>query len=228
MHDRERALVAVGVKIACFVTLALTMLAIIAGCASREMARRTDCRNRLKQIGVALKKYSQEFDDAYPWHVGASEPRNAWHDLGILFPSYNSDLSSFFCPSSSDDPFEPKCRSGIKKDHPLEPLNPASTREVISYSYCFDSRTVPGRPWTELAGGSVALLADKKAGAAATKRSNHKGQGRNIHYNSGGSLWRENWEDERGVDPDESDDEIGKLDAADYADWWSDPPFYGE
>ena len=123
------------------------------------------CLKNLKQHGLALAQYAQDFDGRYPWRVGAVNPGEAWKDLAMLFPGYNSSWESFICPSSRDRMFDPKCASGDKIDHPFEPLLPANNREVISYAYCFDARD-PGNPkaWTEEAPGALRLMADKKAG----------------------------------------------------------------
>ena len=85
----------------------------------------------------------------------------------------------------------------------------------------------------EVAGARTCLLnADKKAayeirkgGPNPPSKANHKNSGRITLYQDGHVKWTAGPD---ALDPDESDDEIGKPGAADYADWWSDPPFYGE
>jgi prepilin-type processing-associated H-X9-DG protein len=194
---------------------------------ARESARQTFCRNNLSQIGEALRMYSQDFRNTYPWATGSKA--DAWRDLGLLYPRYISGWDSFRCPSSKDRPFMPRCASGLKKDYPFEPLAPADTDEVISYSYCFDSRLSPIGPWTEEAPYTVRLLADKKAGPQITddnkNEMNHKGEGRNVLYQDGHVKWTSGRD---GLDPDETRADIGEPHQTSYDDWWSDPPFYGE
>ena len=194
--------------------------------------RRPGCLNNVKQIGLALKQYSQDFANRYPWSVGVSDPEQAWRDLALLFPSYNSGWDSFRCPSSKDRPFRPMSASGYKKDYPFEPLLPADNTEVISYAYGIDARD-PARPaaWTEEAPSTTRLAADKKAGISLTKRSNHKTDGRNVFYQDGHVKWKAG---KNALDPDEAspsgegDDAVGNPGATDYTAWWSDPPYYGE
>ena len=237
MREKDAQFVPVLLRIMVGAAMVLMAFAILAGCfphggglfTSREEARRAHCLSNMKQIGLALKQYSMDFRDEYPWHTGLSKPADAWLDLGMLYPNYNTAWVSFFCPSSKDRPFEPKSASGDKAEHPLEPLKSANTKEVISYSYCYDSTGKTKTAWTENAKSTVRLAADKKAGieikGADIEKANHKDEGRNLLYHDGHVKWKEG---AKALDPDGEDDEVGKPGAKGYADWWSDPPFYAE
>ena len=196
---------------------------------AREQARRSSCLSNVKQLGLALKQYSQDFAETYPWHVGVKKPGDAWLDLAILFPNYCSAWKTFLCPSARDEPFQPKSESGEKWDAPWEPLKPKDNTEVISYAYGIDGRDKPTVPWTENAKSTVRLLADKKAGIKITDETrrlfNHRDDGRNALYQDGHVKWTAG---EKPLDPDPDDDKVGKPGADDYKAFWSDPPWYRE
>jgi len=196
---------------------------------SREEARRTTCLRNLMQLGLGLKQYSQDFRDSYPWHVGASKPEDAWCDLAILYPNYNSYWKIFLCPSSKDKLFEPQSDEGDLREHPLSPLKPADNTEVISYAYGMDGSGEETTAWTEGARSAVRLLADKKAGTEISDDeadiANHGLQGRNVGYQDGHVQWREG---AGALDPDAKDDEAGEPDAENYRQFWSDPPWFAE
>lgn len=194
--------------------------------ATPEQARRADCLNHLKQLMLAAKMYSVDFADVYPWSAGNAKPKNAWCDLGMLYPNYTERFQDFFCPNSMDQPFEPRTASGSKIDHPLEPLAPAGTKQVISYAYSFDNSDKDARTaWTDNAEPSVRVLADKKAGSGLIDLSNHARDGRNVTYLDGHVKWLAGPE---ALDPDVSDPDVGAPDELNYVDWWSDPPWYAE
>jgi prepilin-type processing-associated H-X9-DG protein len=233
MHERERNVASATIRILACAAMIVMAIAILTQSVAgggifgrrREQARRTSCLSNLKQFGLGLKQYAQDFEEVYPWHTGLSKPKNAWYDLGLMYPNYMSAISVYICPSSKDKKFEPKSESGDKADYPFEPFKPADNKEVISYAYGYDSTGKITTARTDNARSTVRLLADKKAGIEATADSNHKDDGRNLLYQDGHVMWKAGAD---AVDPDEEDDDVGKPDAKDYADWWSDPPWYGE
>jgi prepilin-type N-terminal cleavage/methylation domain-containing protein len=89
----------------------LVVIAIIAILASilfpvfgraRENARRSSCQSNLKQIGLGLLQYAQDYDETLPcWYFGPSSTSNAatsykWNDA--IFPYVKSE-QIFTCPS---------------------------------------------------------------------------------------------------------------------------------
>ncbi|MCK4401111.1 DUF1559 domain-containing protein [bacterium] len=96
----------------------LVVIAIIALLASmllpalaraRELARRTKCVSNLKQIGLGLHMYAQDYDEYFP---DLGETDNGGDNLGgddttssgvaIFYPNYISSLKVFECPSSTE------------------------------------------------------------------------------------------------------------------------------
>ena len=224
----------VSIRSALLVVLGfIALLAVIAmflpGPPSRPLALRHSCMINMRQIGIALTQYAEDFDNRYPWRVGMSNPEMAWTDLGLLYPAHADDPMVFICPSTKE--------SGSWFQGNLDPMPfaPATTTQVISYSYCYNGGGAVNTPWSSDAPATTRLLADKKAGIEVTgpavKKVAHEAQGRSVLYNDGHVEW------ERGIealDPDPENPETGKpgalgaQSAPDYSDWWSDPPFYAE
>jgi prepilin-type N-terminal cleavage/methylation domain-containing protein len=96
----------------------LVVIAIIAILASilfpvfaraRENARRTSCTSNLKQIGLGIMQYVQDYDETYPpaYLLTTQTPPNgrvwatgAWFWQQIVFP-YTKSEQIYVCPSSS-------------------------------------------------------------------------------------------------------------------------------
>jgi type II secretory pathway pseudopilin PulG len=197
----------------------------------RECARRTACLSNLKQLGLGLKQYAQDFEEKYPWQVGRTEPGESWRDLGLMYPNYVTAIGVYLCPSSKDRKFDPMCASGPKEDYAFEPFRD-NRRERTSYGYCFDNMdAAKTTSWGENTKSTVRILADKKAGVAIgssgnpVKKANHKDDGRMVLYQDGHAKWKSGI---GALDPEPDDDEIGAPGLPDYTAWWSDPPYYGE
>jgi len=218
---RRTRLIAVLVVIV-FIVFAVALL-LPARSRQRESGPRVSCLSNLKQLGLATKQYAQDYDDRYPWRVGAEDRWDAWRDLGMLFPNYCTGFATLICPSSGDRGLRAPSTEGVNADK--GPLDPFAADLTISYGYCFDARESTPRAWTDQAPATVRLAADKTAGVGLTERSNHGLDGRNVLYQDGHVDW------ERGVgalDPRMDDDAIGAPGAWDYRRWWSDPPYSQE
>jgi len=228
VYLRLRMGLRIGVAVAIAVmAFALFFHWIVAGqyVGARERAYRAACMSNVKQFRLALAAYADEADGRFPWRKGEHNAADAWCDLGLLYPTYMIGQETFFCPSSRDQVFD-LATLGPNRRHPeFVEFVPTDTERVISYAYCFRSRGPGSTPWTTDAPMSVRLIADKKAAVELTELAAHHGLGRMVLYADGHVEWIE---DARALDPDEEDDNVGKPDAEDYADWWSDPPYCGE
>jgi len=228
-----------GLNVGCIIAaavagfLALIFLAgmlVPALARAREQARRAACLSNLKQQGLGLKQYAQDFSQMYPWCAGRQDPDEAWRDLGLMYPNYITAVGVYICPSSKDGRFEPMCDSGAKENYPFEPFR-SHPGECTSYAYSYARGRRRVRPCGEEDPSTVRLLADKKAGTEIGSanndptKANHKDDGRNVLYQDGHVKWQRGPD---ALDPDPEDDRIGWPSARDYADWWSDPPYYGE
>lgn len=84
---------------------------------ARENARRASCMSNLKQFGIAMMMYVQDYDETYPkavsggmganppggaWNLGSDGTYNNWAWAQILYP-YHRSLEIFRCPSGLVD-----------------------------------------------------------------------------------------------------------------------------
>jgi len=70
---------------------------------ARENARRTSCASNLKQMGLAVMQYTQDYDEKYPFTynyyvAGASGTLVWWEDVT---QPYTKNYQLFICPSDS-------------------------------------------------------------------------------------------------------------------------------
>lgn len=84
---------------------------------ARENARRTSCISNLKQMGLALMQYTQDYDEGLPnthitGYLGTYPDGNEWYNNTLYWPQmlypYHKSMQVFYCPSSPttdrDDP----------------------------------------------------------------------------------------------------------------------------
>lgn len=90
----------------------LVVIAIIAILASilfpvfaraRENARRSSCMSNLKQIGLAIEQYKQDYDGFYPFArlQGLDKKADSWY--GNFLEPYIKSRQIVFCPSAPED-----------------------------------------------------------------------------------------------------------------------------
>jgi len=91
---------------------------------AREKARQSSCINNLKQIGLGMMQYVQDYDETYPHNAGATEVNN-YPDINYLgqtvpfnihwqqqlFP-YHKSWAIYLCPSDSN-PLPAKINPGV-------------------------------------------------------------------------------------------------------------------
>jgi prepilin-type N-terminal cleavage/methylation domain-containing protein/prepilin-type processing-associated H-X9-DG protein len=164
---------------------------------AREEARKTVCKSNLKQIGLAIAIYANDYGDFYPSFAGppvtapqldATEPSNGGHlgarnQLSLLYRDYVTDSGLFCCPSAPQDASE------FKGWFP--PADDDLTMERCSYAYD-PFKTVHARPGVGVAADRPAQDSPGSDGNPNVERNspNHQNTGQNMLYVDGHVSFR--------------------------------------
>jgi prepilin-type N-terminal cleavage/methylation domain-containing protein/prepilin-type processing-associated H-X9-DG protein len=92
---RGFTLIELLVVIAIIAILAAILFPVFAR--AREQARKASCQSNLKQIGLAITMYTQDYDETYPLSNMGYGTSSYWYN--ILQP-YVKNLQVFVCPSA--------------------------------------------------------------------------------------------------------------------------------
>ena len=110
-HKKGFTLIELLVVIAIIAILAAILFPAFAR--ARENARRASCQSNLKQIGLGIAQYTQDYDEKYPFFddetTAASSPGTSWDPFAVsagnpgteIYP-YVKSWQIFRCPSAPD------------------------------------------------------------------------------------------------------------------------------
>jgi len=156
----------------------IAIIAILAGmllpalARAREEARKAVCKSNLKQVGLAVNMYSNDYEEWYPTK-GVNQTSAATRALGsisLLFDQYITARKIFRCPSTDDDP------ASLEVTRSLTPTG---------CSYAYDSQKgIKANP-------GIAVATDKPNSSAGSNRNsgNHANTGQNVLYFDGHVEW---------------------------------------
>jgi prepilin-type N-terminal cleavage/methylation domain-containing protein/prepilin-type processing-associated H-X9-DG protein len=153
---------------------------------AREKARRANCLSNLKQIGLGIAMYADNYNGRIPMDSSGPPP-----NIGYSFDLLSNTITSakiFTCPSDS--------AAKISATYPLSSAHASGTGNPnISYAYC------PFIIWQDQPDSILALDRMNSSSANYTKGglwlssggdnlpSPHKNSGGNVLYNDGHVAW---------------------------------------
>ena len=160
---------------------------------AREEARKAKCKSNLRQIGLGIQMYTNDFNDYMPVDIeegiarGETDPMAS---LALLYPEYVSSRMVFKCPSSQDDLSEMSDGDDFSPQPPQGETGGGG--KVCSYGYD-DTKDMLNAANTS----EIALLADAPlrtaAGSEPDQNSpNHQNKGQNVCFMDGHIEWTNN------------------------------------
>jgi prepilin-type N-terminal cleavage/methylation domain-containing protein/prepilin-type processing-associated H-X9-DG protein len=138
MQKRAFTLIELLVVIAIIAILAAILFPVFAR--ARENARRASCQSNLKQIGLGMMMYTQDYDERYPMAEWTTSPAvdGAWP---VLLQPYLKSVQIFHCPSDSADEGSSYILNNYFENWPEASVDSPSTTLMITEGQLFTGGT---------------------------------------------------------------------------------------
>lgn len=155
---------------------------------ARENARRASCQSNLKQIGLGMLQYVQDYDETYSGAFKApAGGRIHWGEL--IFP-YTKSAQIYICPSNT---------TLLSNDGLTNATQNPNTYKGVSYAYnCIIQPAAIGSPSTNDAAGAPQALLTEVAQTILLTEANGANGGQDNTYQSqltdiNGSFYGNTW-----------------------------------
>jgi len=129
-HQRAFTLIELLVVIAIIAILAAILFPVFAQ--ARAKARQASCSSNLRQLGLGVRMYTQDYDERYPFGGWMPQGNIGTWDWQNSIAPYIKNKGLYYCPSSGDD-----------NEDPADPTAWAWNRNPVSYLY--NNQLAPGR-----------------------------------------------------------------------------------
>jgi len=150
---------------------------------AREQARRAQCMSNLKQFGLALNMYAQDYNEGFPSDCGYNVDESSC--VSLSGGEGLAGMTLLYTEGYITDPHLYACPTGRPTDDPAADTVgiPDAGCTATNCSYAYDPRHRTTHP------AGTAVMADQPSSTVTNNSINHGGDGQNVLYIDGHVTW---------------------------------------